>query len=78
MSSDFFFSSSFDGPDDDSSLDMRESDGRARKDSKIISREIPIFLSCAAPDEFIVCPCFSIYGAAIFSYQIASLIFICW
>jgi len=43
----------FDGPDDDSSLDMRESDGRARKDSKIISREIPIFLSCAAPDEFI-------------------------
>ena len=61
MSSDFFFSSSFDGPDDDSSLDMRESDGRARKDSKIISREIPIFLSCAAPDEFIVCSCFSIY-----------------
>ncbi|KAG2578127.1 hypothetical protein PVAP13_6NG187000 [Panicum virgatum] len=43
----------FDGLDDDSSLDMRESDGRARKDSKIISREIPIFLSCAAPDEFI-------------------------
>ncbi|KAG2583132.1 hypothetical protein PVAP13_6KG215706 [Panicum virgatum] len=45
--------SSFDGPDDDSSLDMRESDGRTRKDSKSISREIPIFLSCAAPDEFI-------------------------
>ncbi|CAL5006919.1 unnamed protein product [Urochloa decumbens] len=45
--------SSFDGPDDDSSLDMRESDGRARKDSKSITREIPIFLSCAAPDEFI-------------------------
>ncbi|KAF8766036.1 hypothetical protein HU200_007879 [Digitaria exilis] len=45
--------SSFDGPDDDSSLDMREIDGRTRKDSKSISREIPIFLSCAAPDEFI-------------------------
>ncbi|CAL5011759.1 unnamed protein product [Urochloa decumbens] len=45
--------SSFDGPDDDSSLDMRESDGHARKDSKSITREIPIFLSCAAPDEFI-------------------------
>ncbi|CAL4998094.1 unnamed protein product [Urochloa decumbens] len=45
--------SSFDGPDDESSLDMRESDGRARKDSKSITREIPIFLSCAAPDEFI-------------------------
>jgi exocyst complex component 4 len=45
--------SSFDGPDDDSSLDMRETDGRDRKDSKTISREIPIFLSCAAPDEFI-------------------------
>ncbi|CAO2163656.1 unnamed protein product [Urochloa humidicola] len=45
--------SSFDGPDDDSSLDMRESDGHSRKDSKSISREIPIFLSCAAPDEFI-------------------------
>ncbi|CAO2201371.1 unnamed protein product [Urochloa humidicola] len=45
--------SSFDGPDDDNSLDMRESDGRSRKDSKSISREIPIFLSSAAPDEFI-------------------------
>ncbi|KAG8047011.1 hypothetical protein GUJ93_ZPchr0008g12671 [Zizania palustris] len=46
--------SSFDGPDDDSSLDMRESDGgRSRKDSKSISREIPVFLSCATPDEFL-------------------------
>uniref|UniRef100_A0A0D9WFC0 Exocyst complex component Sec8 n=1 Tax=Leersia perrieri TaxID=77586 RepID=A0A0D9WFC0_9ORYZ len=46
--------SSFDGPDDDSSLDMRESDGgRSRRDSKIISREVPIFLSCATPDEFL-------------------------
>jgi len=46
--------SSFDGPDDDSSLDMRESDGgRSRKDLKNISRKIPIFLSCATPDEFL-------------------------
>uniref|UniRef100_A0A0E0LTL8 Exocyst complex component Sec8 n=1 Tax=Oryza punctata TaxID=4537 RepID=A0A0E0LTL8_ORYPU len=46
--------SSFDGPDDDSSLDMRESDGgRSRRDPKSISREVPIFLSCATPDEFI-------------------------
>ncbi|KAL6842466.1 hypothetical protein ACP4OV_027701 [Aristida adscensionis] len=45
--------SSFDGPDDDGSLDMRESDGRSRKDSRSISREIPIFLSCATPDEFL-------------------------
>ncbi|KAL5229599.1 hypothetical protein ABZP36_028375 [Zizania latifolia] len=46
--------SSFDGPDDDSSLDMRESDGGlSQKDSKSISCEIPVFLSCATPDEFI-------------------------
>jgi exocyst complex component 4 len=46
--------SSFDGPDDDSSLDMRESDyGHGRKDLKSISRKIPIFLSCATPDEFL-------------------------
>ncbi|XP_062191822.1 exocyst complex component SEC8-like isoform X1 [Phragmites australis] len=44
---------SFDGPDDDGSLDMHESDGRSRKDSKSISREIPVFLSCATPDEFL-------------------------
>jgi exocyst complex component 4 len=49
-----FFSSSFDGPDDNS-LDMSESDGHTRKDSKSFSREIPIFLSCATPDEFLVC-----------------------
>ncbi len=49
------FSSSFDGPDDDSSIDMHESDGgRSRRDSKSISREVPIFLSCATPDEFLV------------------------
>ncbi|XP_047075519.1 exocyst complex component SEC8 isoform X3 [Lolium rigidum] len=48
------YSSSFDGPDDDSSLDMRESDGvRGRKDSTSISRKIPSFLSCATPDEFL-------------------------
>ncbi|EEE68461.1 hypothetical protein OsJ_26856 [Oryza sativa Japonica Group] len=46
--------SSFDGPDDDSSIDMHESDGgRSRRDSKSISREVPIFLSCATPDEFL-------------------------
>ncbi|WVZ82361.1 hypothetical protein U9M48_029628 [Paspalum notatum var. saurae] len=45
--------SSFDGPDDDSSLDMHESDGRTRNNSKSISREVPIFLSCATPDEFL-------------------------
>ncbi|XP_062191823.1 exocyst complex component SEC8-like isoform X2 [Phragmites australis] len=47
------YSFSFDGPDDDGSLDMHESDGRSRKDSKSISREIPVFLSCATPDEFL-------------------------
>lgn len=40
--------SSFDGPDDDSSLD-----GRGQKNSKSVSREIPIFLSFATPDEFL-------------------------
>ncbi|CAM0911359.1 unnamed protein product [Alopecurus aequalis] len=46
--------SSFDGPDDESSLDMREIDGgRGRKDLKSISHKIPIFLSCATPDEFL-------------------------
>ncbi|GJN40169.1 hypothetical protein PR202_gb29348 [Eleusine coracana subsp. coracana] len=45
--------SSFDGPDDESNFDMRESDGRSRKDSKSICREIPIFLSSATPDEFL-------------------------
>lgn len=45
--------SSFDGPDDDSSLDMHESDGRTRNNLKSISREVPIFLSCATPDEFL-------------------------
>lgn len=43
------FSSSFDGPDADSS-----SGGCGPKDSKSFSREIPIFLSCATPDEFLV------------------------
>ncbi|KAK3121490.1 hypothetical protein QOZ80_8BG0654430 [Eleusine coracana subsp. coracana] len=47
------YSSSFDGPDDESNFDMRESDGRSRKDSKSICREIPIFLSSATPDEFL-------------------------
>ncbi|GJN03279.1 hypothetical protein PR202_ga20707 [Eleusine coracana subsp. coracana] len=47
------YSSSFDGPDDENNFDMRESDGRSRKDSKSISREIPIFLSSATPDEFL-------------------------
>uniref|UniRef100_N1R0S2 Exocyst complex component Sec8 n=1 Tax=Aegilops tauschii TaxID=37682 RepID=N1R0S2_AEGTA len=41
--------SSFDGPDDDSSL----GGGCGRKDSKSFSCEIPIFLSCATPDEFL-------------------------
>ncbi|TVU06661.1 hypothetical protein EJB05_49885 [Eragrostis curvula] len=45
--------SSLDVPDDDSSFDMRESDGHNRKDSKSISRQIPAFLSCATPDEFL-------------------------
>ena len=72
----FFFSSSFDGPDDNS-LDMSESDGHTRKDSKSFSREIPIFLSCATPDEFLVCLCFSIHGCVIVSSQVSSLIFIC-
>ncbi|KAJ1258183.1 hypothetical protein BS78_10G055500 [Paspalum vaginatum] len=45
--------SSFDGPDDDSSLDMHEFGGRTRNNSKSISREVPIFLSCATPDEFL-------------------------
>ncbi|ONM60850.1 Exocyst complex component SEC8 [Zea mays] len=44
--------SSFDGPDDNS-LDMSESDGHTRKDSKSFSHEIPIFLSYATPDEFL-------------------------
>lgn len=72
------FSSSFDGPDDDSSLDMREIDGRTRKDSKSISREIPIFLSCAAPDEFIVYLCFSIQGGVILSVKLPHLYLFAW
>lgn len=44
--------SSFDGPDDNS-LDMSESDGHTRNGSRSFSREIPIFLSCATPDEFV-------------------------
>ncbi|XP_062195954.1 exocyst complex component SEC8-like isoform X2 [Phragmites australis] len=45
--------SSFDGPDGDSSSDMCESNGHRWKDSKSISREVPIFLSRATPDEFL-------------------------
>ncbi|XP_062195955.1 exocyst complex component SEC8-like isoform X3 [Phragmites australis] len=47
------YSSSFDGPDGDSSSDMCESNGHRWKDSKSISREVPIFLSRATPDEFL-------------------------
>ncbi|OAY69353.1 Exocyst complex component SEC8 [Ananas comosus] len=48
-------SSSFDGHDDESSLEMHEggpTEGH-RKDYKSISREIPSWLSSATPDEFL-------------------------
>lgn len=47
-------SSSFDGHDDESSLDVTDgtSDGHA-KDNRSISRQIPTWLSSATPDEFI-------------------------
>lgn len=61
-----FLSSLFDGHDEDGALehDDATSDGYtikanggdvALKDAKIMSRQIPIWLSDSTPDEFVVC-----------------------
>ena len=61
MSHDLFFSSSFDGDDEDDVHGDATSDGHTTgmanggsKDMKIVSLQIPPWLSESTPDEFVV------------------------
>lgn len=54
-----FLSSSFDGHDEEDSVEHDEAtaDGRNGTDSKRLSYLLPPWLSDSTPDEFIVCAC---------------------
>lgn len=55
-----FRSSSFDGHDEEDSVEHDESTAdtaRNGTDSKLLSHQLPPWLSDSTPDEFIVCVC---------------------